>query len=137
MHRTLAAAVIATAGLLSGCAGTGGAASEISISAAPYRGSDVEVLQIDGYHTVRFFTPSGGWEVIRDAERRERRDGRVLLTLVRPEPGKMQLQALIEQVIETRIRADRPISVLMRTVDFGEEPGDLAYQVAATAGPSE
>jgi len=102
---------------------------------AAYDGPPVNTTVVKGYHALSVVVPTGGWRMVDEHLERRFRDNRVFLTLRRPDPELMHTQAMAQFDVSPGVRADVPLAVYVRVIDFGAEPNDERFVLAEAIAP--
>ncbi len=128
----MAGAAIGAAGMAAGCGGGRSVDGWVDAS-QPYAGPEVEVGRSGDMHAVRVTVPTGGWTLEGDRVELGHRSGSAYLTLRRPDPDRMQTQALEELDVVLGVPAGQGLAVYMRVVD-PEQPAEGApYRLVESA----
>lgn len=102
---------------------------------APFHGPPITTAVRAGNHTIAVDLPSAGWQVLGDEVLRHHRDNKVFLTLVRPDPELMHAQVVTRFDVTPGVRADEPVAIYMRVVDFAADPDTTPFRLAQTIAP--
>ena len=103
--------------------------------AASYDGPPIRGAVASGHHTLSIVVPTGGWELLGEWIERRFRDNRLFVTLVRPNPEETHTQALTQFDVTPGVRADEPLAVYVRIVDYGAQPNDARFVLAEAIAP--
>ncbi len=90
-------------------------------------GLTLNVSQRRGDYRLVLVTPTGGWSVEKDAERREEGVPTIYLTVSPPAPDTIVTQQLVEHPIRTRAHACGPMNVLIREAPAMEKTGEAEF----------
>ena len=111
-------------------AGLGGCSRGVRTEPGAFEGPEIGLTQVDAIRVVTADAPSSGWAVSHD-QTRDRLDAQeVFVTLRRPNPAYLYGQAIVRHQIITPVRADYPIRVFGRVVDFDDEKSGAPYRLA-------
>jgi hypothetical protein len=100
----------------------------------PYAGPVVEVDSSGAQHMAVLRAPSAGWAFTLDRTEPSPNGVEVFVTATRPNPAFMHAQVECLLRAGAGVGSSRPIGVFVRIVNFGSDPGGVAYHASARAG---
>lgn len=108
--------LVAGAGLsLAGCWSSPTVIDDVRFSGPP-----VAMEAAEGRHLLVATAPTPGWTITIDRTEPLLDVSHIFLTMVRPDPGALYPQVVVEQRVLTDVPQSRPIDVYARVVDFGQ-----------------
>lgn len=130
-RRILIGLIAATASLLPGCAG--GRRAEPRASPVPYAGPDIRLDSTGSQHVAVLHAPSAGWSFALDAVEPRSAGTDAFVTATRPDPAFMHAQVVTPLSVGTGVASNKPITLLVRVLDFGAPGRGASYSRVAAA----
>lgn len=105
-----------------------------SKAVSPYAGPVVEIDSTGPQHVAVLRAPSAGWSFTLDRTEPAPGGVEVFVTATRPNPAFMHAQVECFLRAGTGVGSGRPLSLYVRTADFGGAAAGMPYHPAARAG---
>lgn len=115
MKRALVPGLVLVAFTLIGCWSSPSVVDDVRFAGPPVAQSTT-----DGRHLLIVSAPTPGWTIKVDRTEPLLDVSRIFLTMVRPDPGALYAQVVVDQRVLTDVPASRPIEVFARVADFGQ-----------------
>lgn len=130
-RRVSMSVALAAAAILGACAG--GRRSEPRASHVPYAGPVVRLDSTGPQHVAVLDAPSAGWAFTLDAVEPKSGTTEAFVTATRPDPAFMHAQVVTPLSVGTGVASNKPMTLLVRVLDFGVPGRGTPYARAATA----
>jgi hypothetical protein len=117
--------------LLPACGGGGG---QVDRGSGAYSGPDIRIDSTGPKHLLILTAPSAGWSFTFDQVRPAFGHQELFVTVVSPNPAAAHAQVVVEQRLGTTVDSGTPLTVLVRTLEHGQNPAFRPYQLAGRSG---